>query len=117
MSEIERYHGQAPGRTRASAWKDLVFAVAVTTDDALTFAEQTHHTLAAIDENLRDAGSDRTRILNATVYITDMANKPELDEIWTAWIGPPEHWPQRACVQVELTPGALVEVTTVAARD
>lgn len=116
MSEIERYHGQAPGRTRATAWRDLAFAVAMTADSELSVAAQTRATLAAIDDNLADAGTDRTRILTSTVYITDMADKPEIDEIWTDWIGPPENWPQRACVAVELTPGALVEVVVTAAR-
>ena len=50
-----------------------------------------------------------------TVYLTEIANKVEMDEVWNAWIGP-DNWPQRACVGVQLAPGDLVEIVVVAAR-
>ena len=39
-----------------------------------------------------------------------------MDAEWCEWIGGPEHWPQRACVQAALAPGTLVEITVIAAR-
>ena len=80
-------------------------------------AEQTAATLAALDRSLSDAGSSRERILSATVYLTDISRKQEMDDVWCDWIGPAENWPQRACVQAALAPGHLVEIVLVAARD
>jgi enamine deaminase RidA (YjgF/YER057c/UK114 family) len=112
--QIERWRGDAAGRSRASAWRDLAFTVA--TAPGATLAEQTRASLAAIDRNLADAGSDRSRLLSATVYLTDIAGKAEMDAVWCEWIGPPQNWPQRACVQAALAPGTLVEITVIAAR-
>jgi enamine deaminase RidA (YjgF/YER057c/UK114 family) len=93
---------------------NLVFTVA-TAPGSPSLKEQTRQVLARIEQNLLDAGSDKTRLLSATVYLTDITRKAELDEVWNEWIGR-EHWPQRACVQVGLTPGVLVEITVIAAR-
>lgn len=112
--EIERFSGGATGRSRASAWRDLVFTVA--TADGETLAEQTRNTLAIIDQNLADAGSDRSRMLSATVYLTNIKDKEQMDEVWCDWIGPAENWPQRACVQAALAGNTLVEITVIAAR-
>jgi enamine deaminase RidA (YjgF/YER057c/UK114 family) len=71
--------------------------------------------LARIDQNLADAGSDKTRLLSATVYLTDIGRKAEMDAVWNAWIGT-DNWPQRACVQAGLAPNTLVEITVIAAR-
>ena len=114
MSNIERWQGDATGRSRASAWRDLVFTVATAPGDSV--ADQTRATLARIAENLAEAGSERTRLLSATVYLTDIANKAEMDVVWCEWIGDAANWPQRACVQAALAPGTLVEITVIAAR-
>ena len=111
---IERFSGDAAGRSRASAWQDLVFTVA--TAHGATLTEQTRNALAALDRNLADAGSARARLLSATVYLTDIAGKAEMDAVWCDWVGPPANWPQRACVQAALAPGTLVEITVIAAR-
>ena len=111
---IERFAGSARGRNRAVAWDRLVFTVATAPSKA-GIAVQTRETLARIDRNLADAGSDKTRLLSATVYITDMASKEAMDAEWNAWIGP-DNWPQRACVQVGLAADTLVEITVVAVR-
>ena len=111
---IERWRGDARGRCRATAWGELVFTVG--TAPGASLAEQTRATLAAIDANLADAGSDRSRLLSATVYLTDIGGKAEMDAVWCEWIGGPENWPQRACVQAALAPGTLVEITVIGTR-
>jgi enamine deaminase RidA (YjgF/YER057c/UK114 family) len=111
---IQRFPGDAAGRSRAVAFDNLVFTVA-TAPGATCLQEQTRQVLARIEHNLREAGSDKTRLLAATVYLVDITKKAEMDEVWNEWIGR-EHWPQRACVQVGLSPGVLVEVTVIAAR-
>ena len=112
--DIQRYLGNAQGRSRAVTFDNLVFPVA-TAAGSTSLQEQTRQVLARIEQNLRDAGSDKTRLLSATVYLTDIAKKAEMDAVWNEWIGP-ENWPQRACVQAGLSPGVLVEITVIAAR-
>jgi enamine deaminase RidA (YjgF/YER057c/UK114 family) len=112
--DIQRFPGNAAGRSRAVAFDHLVFTVA-TAPGSTSLQEQTRQVLARTEQNLRDAGSDKTRVLSATVYLADISQKAAMDEVWNEWIGP-EHWPQRACVQVGLAPGVLVEITVIAAR-
>ena len=114
MNDINRISGTAVGRCRAVAHGGLVYAVATDPDESPGVAEQTRRTLAAIERNLLDAGSDKTRLLSATVYLTDISTKAEMDAEWNAWIGP-DHWPQRACVQAGLAGDTRVEITVVAA--
>ena len=116
MSDIKRLSGGARGRSRASIYQDLVFTVATAADAGPDIASQTSATLAQLDRNLADAGSDKTRILSATVYITDMALKTDMDRVWCEWIGEPENWPQRACVQTGLEGATLVEIVLTATR-
>ena len=112
--DIQRFSGNAVGRSRAVAFENLVFTVA-TAPGATSLPEQTRQVLARIDQNLADAGSDKTRLLSATVYLTDIGRKAEMDAVWNAWIGT-DNWPQRACVQASLAPNTLVEITVIAAR-
>lgn len=112
---IQRFPGDAPGRSRAVGFENLVFTVATAPGSSTSVQEQTRQVLARIEQNLEDAGSDKTRLLSATVYLTDIAKKAEMDRVWNEWMGP-EHCPQRACVQVGLAPNTLVEITVIAAR-
>ena len=102
------------GRSRAVAFDNLVFTVA-TAPGPTSVQEQTVQVLARIEQNLATAGSDKTRLLSATVYLADIASKAAMDAAWNDWIGP-HNWPQRACVQAGLAPGVLVEMTVIAAR-
>ena len=113
MTEIERTPGQAPGRCRTVAHGDLLWTVA--TGAGATVAEQTKSTLAQLEANLQEAGTSKARILDATVYLTDMATKAEMDAVWCAWI-PEDGWPCRACIGTDLAPGTLVEIKVTAAR-
>lgn len=116
MTEITRVRGPYTGRNSGTSYNGMGWAVATTQVETDDIHDQTASTLARIDEILADMGSDRTRILNATIYIVDIAMKDEMDRAWTAWIGDdPTHWPQRACVQTGLAAGHLVEITVVAA--
>ena len=111
--EITRLAGTAIGRNRAVAWRDLVFTVATARGDSLR--QQTEMALAQIERNLEELGSDKTMLLQATVYLADISAKPEMDAVWNAWIGP-GNWPQRACVGVALAGDDLVEIVVTAAR-
>ena len=115
--DIRRVSGGAAGRNSASAWRDLVWAVATAADKSPGIYEQTRSTLGLIDRYLAECGTDKTRLLTATVYITRMEDKAEMDRAWNEWIGSdPAHWPQRACVGTLLEGKTLVEVVVAAAR-
>ena len=112
---IRRYPGKAVGRSESVEHSGIVYTAVIAPDLTADFGEQTRQALAQLDANLTEAGTDRTRLLSATVYITDMARKPVLNEVWDAWIGP-DNWPQRACVEVGLEGNTLVEIIAVAAK-
>src|SRR5262245_907389 len=113
--DIQRFPGNASGRSRAVGFENLVFAVATAAGPSTSVREQTGQVLARIEQSLADAGSDKSRLLSATVYLADITRKAEMDEVWNEWIGP-ENWPQRACVQAGLGPHVLVEIAVIAAR-
>jgi enamine deaminase RidA (YjgF/YER057c/UK114 family) len=114
---IQRLLPSAPGRSGGTAYGPLAWTVASAPGKSGDIRRQTAEALELIAENLKRLGSDRTRILSATVYLADIGEKAAMDEIWCAWIGDdPAHWPQRACVQARLAGEVVVEIAVVAAR-
>lgn len=114
---IERKRGLYEGRNKSSAYKDLIWTVATASDTSLDIEGQTKMALATIEENLIELGSDKTNIVSAQVFISDMREKPQMDRIWCNWLGKnPEHWPQRACLGVALEGDVLIEVVVTAVR-
>jgi len=116
MQPIRRWRGQAQGRNRMAAYQDLVWTVATHDDLAADIQEQTRRALAVLDKNLAEAGTDKTRLVSAQVFLADMTMKTQFDAVWNEWMGPdPDHWPQRACVGARLAGHCLVEIIVVAA--
>ncbi len=86
------------------------------TNRELDVAGQTREVLAKIDDRLAKCGTGKTRLLNVTIYLTEITLKPAMNEVWKDWLGDLER-PARACIGgVELEPGALVEIIVSAAR-
>jgi enamine deaminase RidA (YjgF/YER057c/UK114 family) len=80
-----------------------------------SIAEQTKDILNRIDVLLDRIGSDRTRILSATIWLSDMSTFPEMNAAWDAWV-PEGHAPARATVEGKLAdPQFAVEIAIVAA--
>jgi enamine deaminase RidA (YjgF/YER057c/UK114 family) len=115
MTDIQRTPGGAKGRARIVAHGGLVWTVATAHGKGKTVAEQTRATLAVLDANLTEAGASKHRIVEATVYLADMATKAEMDAVWCDWI-PQDGWPCRACVGTALAPGDLVEIKVTAVK-
>ncbi|WP_045588473.1 RidA family protein [Vibrio parahaemolyticus] len=114
---IERKRGIYQGRNKSSAYKDLVWTVATSSDTTLDLVGQTKLTLEMIERNLEELGSNKTQIVSAQVFIANMLDKPKMDNVWCEWLGEnPEHWPQRACLGVTLEGDVLIEVTVTAVR-
>ena len=85
--------------------------------DGETLAEQTEDCLGRVDALLKEAGSSREQILQATIWLSDIAYFAEFNEFWNAWV-PTGHAPARACGEVKLAREILkVEVIVTAAID
>jgi enamine deaminase RidA (YjgF/YER057c/UK114 family) len=116
MFEIRRVQGGARGRSAGSACGGFAWAVATSDDPVSDMYTQTQNALAKIDGILAGLGTDKMRLVNATVYIDKMQLKDEMDRAWCEWIGDdPNNWPQRACIESRLYKYDLVEVVAIAA--
>lgn len=79
-------------------------------------AGQTREVLSTIDGLLAEAGTDKSHVLAATVYLTDMSTFNEMNAVWEAWV-PPGCAPARATVGAPLASSAYrVEIVIIAAR-
>jgi enamine deaminase RidA (YjgF/YER057c/UK114 family) len=114
MLPITRLPGSAPGRSRTVIYGNLVFTVATADTYELDMRRQTREALANLDRQLAEAGTDKSRLLSATVYITDMALKPQMNEVWLEWVDQANP-PQRACIGAMLEEGDLIEIVATAA--
>lgn len=115
--DIERRH-QNQRMSQSVAYGNLVFLAGQVAIGAKgrSVAEQTTEIVGAIDRLLGEAGSDKTRILSATVWLADMATFGEMNSVWDRWVSP-GNTPARACVEAKLAdPGFTVEIAVVAAR-
>lgn len=82
-----------------------------------TITEQTIDCLSRVDALLREAGSSREQMLQATIWLSDMKYFAALNEVWNAWV-PTGHAPARACGEAKLAREILkVEVIVTAAYD
>ena len=77
---------------------------------------QTAEVLAEIDRLLAKAGTSKSKLLAATIWVTDIRNRALLNEVWTSWVDP-KNLPVRACVEAKLAdPACLVEIMVTAAK-
>ena len=95
----------------------IYLAGQVADDTSADVAGQTRQVLASIYRLLAAAGSDKTRILAATVYLADIGSFAAMNSAWDAWVAK-GHAPARATVEAALaTPAYQVEIVVVAAAD
>ena len=78
-------------------------------------AEQTQDILEIIDGLLQEAGTDKSRLLTATIWLADVSTFDQMNEVWDAWVSPGNP-PARACVEAKLAaPKFTVEIMVTAA--
>jgi enamine deaminase RidA (YjgF/YER057c/UK114 family) len=78
--------------------------------------KQTEEILSIIDGHLAKAGSDKSKLLSTTIYLTDMKTFAEMNAVWEGWVSP-GNTPARATVEAKLAgPQYLVEIMVVAAK-
>ena len=97
---------------------DTVYLAGQTADHAKgkSVTDQTKEILARIERLLAEAGSDKAKILSATIYLADIATFDEMNAVWEAWVAS-GHTPARATVEAKLAaPAFTVEIACVAAK-
>ena len=77
---------------------------------------QTKEILGEIDRLLAKCGSNKSKVLQAQIWVTDIRNRAPMNEVWIAWVDA-KNLPARACVEAKLAdPRALVEIMVIAAK-
>ena len=116
MSRIIRTE---PNRVLAKAveYHGFVFLQGVTANDlSRDIRGQTEDVLAQIDALLETHDTDKTRLLQAQIWVKDIREREAMNEVWIAWL-PPEGAPARACVQAYMAdPRVLVEIMITACK-
>ncbi|MDA0226370.1 MAG: RidA family protein [Proteobacteria bacterium] len=95
----------------------LVYLAGITADDRSKNAQgQTEQILATIDKLLAGCGSDKSKVLTAQIWVSDIRLRDEMNVAWNAWTGGKD-LPARACIEAALAdPKLLVEIMVVAAK-
>jgi enamine deaminase RidA (YjgF/YER057c/UK114 family) len=115
--KIER-HDVGPRMSKVVVHGDTVYLAGIVADSpkGKSTADQTRDILAQIDGFLARAGTDKSKLLSANIWITDMANFAEMNSVWDAWVSP-GNAPARATVEAGLaSPDYKVEIMVVAAK-
>ena len=103
--------------SQATIYNSVVNVCGLTADNlSLNAKGQTEQILAKIDDRLASCGTDKSKLLMATIYLTNMDDKSGMNEACTAWLGELER-PARACVGTALgSADTLVEIVVSAAK-
>ncbi|MCI0548742.1 MAG: RidA family protein [Candidatus Rokubacteria bacterium] len=87
----------------------------VAADPSADVKGQTQQILKKIDELLGSVGSDKSKLLSATIYLADIRGFADMNEVWDAWVSP-GNTPARATVEARLASAKYsVEISVVAA--
>ena len=116
MSDITRTHSTAR-MSKIVRHGDLVYLCGQTAGgtDIADMAGQTHAVLSRVDALLKEAGSDKSKLLTALIHVRSMNDFAAMNAVWDAWV-PAGAAPARTTVQAALaTDQLLVEITVVAA--
>lgn len=111
---ITRY-ATGPRMSQAVRANGFVFTAGqVAADPSPSVGAQTAQILAQIDQLLANAGTDKTRIVSASIWLSDIAGFAEMNSEWDKWV-PAGEAPARATVEAKLaTPAYLVEIAVIA---
>ena len=96
---------------------DTVYLAGLTADDAKADVKgQTKQILDKVDKFLAEAGTDKSKVLSANIWLTDISTWSQMNEVWDAWVAP-GHAPPRATVQAALAdPAWKIEIVVTAAQ-
>jgi enamine deaminase RidA (YjgF/YER057c/UK114 family) len=115
--KVER-HDVAARMSKVVVHGDTVYLAGIVAENpkGKSTGEQTKSVLSQIDMFLAKAGTDKSKLLTAQIWITDMANFAEMNAAWDAWVSP-GNTPGRATIEAKLaSPDYKVEIMVVAAK-
>lgn len=104
--------------SKAVVHGDTVYLAGLTAASAAggSVTDQTKEILSLIDGFLKQAGTDKTRLLRANIWLADISTFEEMNAVWDAWVAP-GCAPARATVEAKLAnPKLTVEIMVVAAK-
>ncbi|WP_340160472.1 RidA family protein [uncultured Hoeflea sp.] len=114
MSEIKRIE-TGPRMSQAVVHGGVVYLAGQVGTAGASITKQTEDILANIDRLLAEVGSDKTKILQSTIWLSSMDDFAEMNAVWDAWV-PQGHTPARAAGESKLaTPEYNVEILCIAA--
>ena len=115
---IERYDTgpHQPNMSKVVVHDGTVYLAGQLADDPKTsVTDQTKQILDIIDKRLASVGSDKSKVLSAVLYLSDMSKLADMNDVWNAWVDQ-DNLPARACVKADLTgPDYKVEIMVTAA--
>ena len=117
MSKIERYE-VGPRMSGIVVHNGTIYLAGYVADKAAgqSVAAQTAEILEQIDKALASVNSDKSRLLQATVWLADISTFAEMNSVWDKWVSP-GNTPVRACVEAKLAhPKYTVEIRVIAAQ-
>jgi enamine deaminase RidA (YjgF/YER057c/UK114 family) len=112
---IQRFE-VGPRLSEMAIYNGTIYLAGQIADDAsLNIQGQTRQVLESIDALLAQAGSDKSKILHAQIFLPDLGDFAAMNEVWETWVVP-GHTPTRATVQAALAnPKWKIEVVVTAA--
>lgn len=114
---IERI-GVGPRMSKAVVHGGTVYLAGQVADKTkgASVAEQTREILGLIDQFLGQAGTDKSKLLSANVWLADISTFAEMNGVWDSWVSP-GNTPARATVEARLAgPEYKVEIAVIAAK-
>ena len=116
MADIQRFH-VGPRLSETAVHNGTVYLAGQVPDDlSKDLRGQTAEVLAMVDRLLQEAGSDKSRILMAQIFLRDVSEIGLMNEVWDAWI-PAGHTPPRATVQALMAKADYrIEIVVTAAQ-
>ena len=112
-------HENGPRMSRVVVHNGTVYLAGLTAEATVgkSVGEQTKEILAKIDALLKQGGTDKSKLLQAVIWLQDIRVVDEFNKVWDAWVVPGQT-PARACIEARLAAPALkVEIIAIAALD
>ncbi len=114
---IQRFEN-GPRMSRAVVHGDTVYLAGLTAEATVgkSVAEQTREILDRIDGLLRQSGTDKSKLLQAVIWLQDIRTVDEMNKVWDAWVVAGSA-PARACIEARLqSPAKMIEIQVTAAK-
>ena len=104
-----------PRMSRAVVHGNTVYLAGHVVNEPTSVAGQTQAILDRIDQRLKEAGTDKSRLLSVQIWLADISKFEEMNGVWDAWVDKANP-PARATVEAKLAnPAFMVEIAAIAA--